>query len=339
MLATPESKRTSLPGGFDAIIAPVEDRLDALTAFLEDQTGQFEEELRELVAYCLRNQGKRIRPVLVFFGGWPAKGEAEAALVQAAAVIELVHLATLVHDDILDDATLRHNSDTVSARWGTAPAVLLGDALFSQALKLAAEFPTVEVCREVSLATRRVCAGEIRQTFERGNTDFPLAEYFRVIELKTAELFRVSCHLGARLAGYDEDCAKAAGEFGRRLGIAYQIYDDVADVAGEEAKIGKTLGTDLASGKFTLPTLLLMQKGHLTRQELTKIAGNGSFDASGFLARLEQHGIIGEVERIFDEHLEAAEAALRAVEPRYPPAKHLLQLSGFVRAQMARYTR
>lgn len=337
MLATPETKRPSLPGGFDAIIAPVENRLDALTAFLEAQTGQFEEELQELVAYCLRNQGKRIRPVLVFFSGWHAQGPQQTALVQAAAVIELVHLATLVHDDILDDATLRHNSDTVSARWGTAPAVLLGDALFSQALKLAADFPTVEVCREVSLATRRVCAGEIRQTFERGNAQFPLKDYFRVIELKTAELFRVSCHLGAHLAGFNAACTQAAGEFGRRLGMAYQIYDDLADLAGEEAKIGKTLGTDLASGKFTLPTLLLMQRGYLDKETLSKITGNDNFDPYQLVSLLRKHGIIEEVIDIFNKQLEASENALKAVAADYPPAEHLLQLSDFVRAQMARY--
>ncbi|WOO41100.1 polyprenyl synthetase family protein [Rubellicoccus peritrichatus] len=337
MLATTDSKH-SKPTGFDDIIAPVEASLHALTAFLDNQSNEFETEVREMVAYCLKNQGKRIRPVLVFFSGWPITTENQDLLVRASAVVELVHLATLVHDDILDDATIRHNSDTASARWGNAAAVLLGDALFSQALKLASDFPTVEVCRAVSLATRRVCAGEIRQTFERGNANFALDEYFRVIELKTAELFKVSCFLGAHLNGYSETAVNAAAEFGRRLGIAYQIYDDLADILGDEKKIGKTLGTDLASGKYTLPTLLLLQDGHISSKELLEIKQSGKFDHEHFLGQLRDSGIIERVHEIFLKEIDAAEAAIISVQDEFQAGEYLLRLSEFVRLQMARYS-
>src|SRR6185436_17515917 len=121
-------------------------------------------------------------------------------------------------------------------------------------------FPTTEVCAAVSESTRRVCAGEIVQTLRRGSTDITRAEYQRIVDLKTAELFRVSCFLGARLAGFAPGFVEAVSRFGRHLGIAYQIYDDLVDFFGEEKRIGKTLGTDLASGKLTLPLLALIER-------------------------------------------------------------------------------
>lgn len=337
MLASPQTiRRRSLPGGFDAIIEPVQGSLNALTHFLKRQTSTFEEEIRDLVEYCLKNQGKRIRPVLVFLSGQTKPGTVSDDLVRAAAVIELVHLATLVHDDILDDATLRHNSDTVSTRWGATPAVLVGDALFSHALILASDFPTVAVCQAVSLATRRVCAGEIKQTFARGNAQFAMEDYFRVIELKTAELFRVSCRLGAQLAGYGKDCEQAAEIFGQHLGTAYQIYDDMADILGDEAKIGKTLGTDLASGKYTLPTLLLLQSGYGGASEAINPADSKHFDPAALAETLRITGVTTQVNSIFEAQITAAEEALAPVAERYPPADSLLSLSRFVSQLMSK---
>jgi octaprenyl-diphosphate synthase len=160
----------------------------------------------------------------------------------------------------MDEAELRRNRPTAARRYGRDAAVLLGDALLAHAVHLAAQFPSTEVCQVVSAATRRVCAGEIAQTLRRGDTSITLADYRRVIELKTAELFRVSCLLGSRLAGLNDGFVEAAAAYGRHLGIAYQIYDDLADFFGEEKRIGKTLGTDLAGGKITLPLLVLLEK-------------------------------------------------------------------------------
>src|SRR5690606_26504005 len=159
---------------------------------------------------------------------------------------ETVHLATLVHDDIMDEAEIRRNRATVARKYSNATAVLLGDALFSHAVFLATQFPTNEVCRCVAESTRKVCTGEILQTLQRGDPELSMETYLRVIDLKTAELFRAACHLGARLAGFDDDYVEASGAFGRHLGIAYQIYDDLTDLFGSQDKIGKTLGTDIA---------------------------------------------------------------------------------------------
>ncbi len=331
MLSAQDSQPPRTPA-FDDIVRPVLPQLQALNAFLDNQVEQFESDIRDLVRYSLKNQGKRLRPLLVFFGGWK-DGSVSDDLVRAAAVVEMTHLATLIHDDILDDATLRHNTDTVSARYGSAAAVLLGDALFSQALKMAAEFPTVEVCRAVSHSTRKVCAGEIRQTFERGNPDFSLEDYFRVIDLKTAELFAVSASLGASLAGYEKPYVEAVSKYSRHLGIAYQIFDDLADYLGDEDKIGKTLGTDLASGKFTLPVLVLLQR--LPRGErkffLSRIR-RGELTPKHLVEQMKDYAVIAEVSTSFEQELKAAEETL-APYADLPPSKKLLELLAFVRYQ------
>jgi octaprenyl-diphosphate synthase len=234
--------------------------LRALDEFLHEQLASFEPEIREYAAYCVDTSGKRIRPALVFFSGWTDGGGISDAHVRLAAVIEMVHLATLVHDDIMDDADLRRNRRTAAREFGRDTAVLLGDALFAQALHVAAQFPTTEVCLRVAASTRQVCSGEIMQTLSKREAVRTIRAYRRVIDLKTAELFHVSCFLGARLAASPTGFAEAAGRFGRHLGTAYQIYDDLADFFGDEGKIGKTLGTDLASGKATLPLLLLLER-------------------------------------------------------------------------------
>jgi octaprenyl-diphosphate synthase len=257
-------------------------------------------------------------------------------LVHAAAVVELVHLATLVHDDIMDSADLRRGRGTAMRRYGPEAAVLLGDALFAHALNLAAQFPTPEVCLTVSDSTRKVCTGEIMQTLRRRTLDVTRADYDRVIELKTAELFRVSCLLGARLAGYPPAFAAAAAEFGRQLGIAYQIYDDLADYFGDETRIGKTLGTDLRSGKLTLPLLLLRERlppgGRAVLDE--EIAGLRPADLPAHLRQMREHDVFSTVQAAVASALAAAESAL-APHAGLPPASRLLGLADALRQQTA----
>ena len=189
-----------------------------------------------------------------------------------AVVIEMVHLATLVHDDVMDVAVLRRQQPTLAATWGNQISVLVGDCLFAHALKLAAGFPTAEICRAVSAATKTVCSGEILQTHRQRRFQCSRAEYFKVLEMKTAELFALSCELGAWLCGATPEERAALRQFGLSLGTAYQIYDDCLDLFGSEALVGKSLGTDLASGKLTLPVLVaLEQAGAAERAELQKL--------------------------------------------------------------------
>jgi len=320
---------------FGSVFAGLKPHMAALDEFLREQITAFEPEIREMADYCIDTSGKRIRPALVFLSGWKADGRPQSDLVRAAAVVELVHLATLVHDDIMDEADMRRNRETAARKFGPTAAVLLGDALFSHALYLAAQFPTTEVCEAVSESTRKVCAGEIVQTMRRGSTRVSREDYWRIIDLKTAELFRVSCFLGARLSGASDAYVQAVAAFGRHLGIAYQIYDDLADFYGDEQRIGKTLGTDLASGKLTLPLLVLMDKLPETeRQALSaEICGQSPGQMELRLRQMAEYGVFGAVEAAVSQEIEAAEAALASWETEAPTAL-LRQLSEVLRSQL-----
>jgi octaprenyl-diphosphate synthase len=321
---------------FAGVFARVQPHMAALDVFLHAQLGAFEPEIRDMADYCIDTSGKRIRPALVFFSGWRTGADVSPALVQVAAVVELVHLATLVHDDIMDEAALRRSRPTAAKKYGPEAAVLLGDALFAHALHLAAKFPTTEVCAAVSDSTRKVCAGEIVQTLRRRSTAITRADYDRVIDLKTAELFRISCALGARLGGHGETFIADAARFGRSLGIAYQIYDDLADFFGREARIGKTLGTDLASGKLTLPLLFLRERLPLAEQAalVAELEGRMPAQLARRLAQMGEFAIFEAVRDEIEAELVNAEAAL-ARHPDLPPVEHLGALPLVLRAQVA----
>lgn len=261
-----------------------------LTTFLEQQVEDFEPQIRFLVDFCLKNSGKRIRPSLVFLSGNSDDPQVLNKLVQVSAVVEMVHIATLVHDDILDGADKRRGQPTISSKYGQHTAVLLGDALFSHALHMASQFDTVEVCRFVSRSTRRVCSGEILQTFRRGDWKLELDDYLEMLDMKTGELFSVSTFLGGLLSGYSREACDTLQRFGSELGIAYQAYDDLTDFIGDESKIGKTLGTDLLTGKATLPLIQLFQ---LKNQNLTDQMTEALSSGNGAEVRrlLESHGI------------------------------------------------
>ncbi|HEY3755228.1 MAG TPA: polyprenyl synthetase family protein [Opitutaceae bacterium] len=321
---------------FSGVFELLERHLAQLDRFLAAQPKDFEPEIREMVVYAMAATGKRIRPALVFLSGWQGPDTVPHELIRAAAVVELIHLATLVHDDIMDDADIRRNRETAARKFGSTPAVLLGDALFAHALNLATQFSTTEVCAAVSDSTRRVCAGEIVQTMRRGSLAVSREEYSRIIELKTAELFRVSCLLGARLADAPGGYTDAAACFGRHLGVAYQIYDDLADYFGHADRIGKTLGTDLASGKVTLPLFILLERLNPSEAEALRAEVVG-----GHPPRLAEHsrqmrelGVFDAVQIEVESELTAAREALTPWRDR-PSAGMLLGLADLLQEQLA----
>lgn len=188
----------------------------------------------------------------------------------------------------------------------------------------------------VSESTRKVCAGEIVQTMRRGSMHISREDYWRIIDLKTAELFRVSCFLGARLSGVTPAYVDDVARFGRHLGIAYQIYDDLADFYGDEKRIGKTLGTDFASGKVTLPLQVLLEK--LPESEraalIEEICGRQPTQMAKRMQQMAQYEVFGTVAESVQQEIETAEAAL-ANWPEQPPSALLGQLCEVLRAQMA----
>src|SRR5512140_1367647 len=246
-------------GSWKAITHPVEPFLESVAEGLVQQVKAFEPETATYADYALNGQGKQLRPALVALTA-KALGPVQEAHVTVAVIIEMVHLATLVHDDVMDEAEIRRCRLTLAANWGNDIAVLFGDCLFARALTLAASFPTSEICRSVAMATNTVCSGEILQTQHRNDFAFTREKYFQVLEMKTAELFALSCDLSAGLSGMNSQQQMALRQFGLAFGTAYQVYDDCVDLFGSEAAAGKSLGTDLSKGKLTLPLLLAWEK-------------------------------------------------------------------------------
>jgi octaprenyl-diphosphate synthase len=248
------------PGrSWNQIVEQVNPFLQAVNQRLIQQANDFDPKIVPYAQSALNGSGKHLRPTLVALAG-SAIGKTGDAHVTAAVIIEMVHLATLVHDDVMDEAQIRRGQLTIAANWGNEIAVLFGDCLFAQALKLASSFPTTEVCRAVAMATNTVCTGEILQTQHRRNFELSRREYFRVIEMKTAELFTLSCDLAAFLGNATAEQRAALRQFGAAFGTAYQVYDDCVDLFGSETAAGKSLGTDLAKGKLTWPVLLAWER-------------------------------------------------------------------------------
>ena len=335
LLVAEKSQNRAETSKSDLITEPIQKQMKFLADFLMKQVEEFEPEVRELVKYGIEHSGKQIRPMLVFYSGWQGAETVSEDQVKAAAVIELIHLATLVHDDVLDEAILRRKTHTVNEKYGRNIAVLLGDALFAQALKVASEFPTVEVCRAVSESTRRVCTGEIWQTFQQGNPFIDIEQYFHIIKNKTAELFYVSCYLGAKLGRYNTAFVRAVSDFGYHLGIAYQIYDDLTDFLGEEKSTGKTLGTDVASGKFTLPLLIYLKTLSREHKEefLREMKSKDLLDIQSLNQRMVECGVFDRVENYFSHEIKLAEKTLEPFSD-YRPVPFLFNLSYFIKLQI-----
>jgi octaprenyl-diphosphate synthase len=215
--------------------------------------------VNELVRYGCLLGGKRLRPALLLLAAKAIGNRVTREHLTLATVVEMIHTATLVHDDVLDEAQIRRHLATVNARWDNEASVLLGDFLFTHAFYLASTLDSVQGCRLIGRATNIVCEGELRQKGSRGNFALTETEYLEIIESKTAELTAISCRLGAIFAGASDELVEQLDGFGRDLGIAFQIADDLLDVQGHEQATGKSLGTDLAKQKPTLPIIRALE--------------------------------------------------------------------------------
>jgi octaprenyl-diphosphate synthase len=211
-----------------------------------------------LVKHVSRFRGKMLRPLLVLLSG-KAVGKLTDAHVTVATVVEMVHMATLVHDDVLDEAELRRKGATINHLRGNEAAVLLGDYLISHSYHLCSSLDSQFVSRLIGRTTNEVCEGELLQIDNRNNWELDEETYLRIISLKTASLCATCCALGARLAGAGEEDICRLETYGRALGTAFQIQDDILDVIGETQVVGKTLGIDVEKGKMTLPMIHFLQ--------------------------------------------------------------------------------
>ncbi|MEO6871084.1 MAG: polyprenyl synthetase family protein [Chthoniobacterales bacterium] len=245
-------------GPLTRVFRPVQTQLAEVDKRISAQVSAFDPAIEGYVAYAIGGGGKRLRPLLALLSGG-ATGTIESEHVDLAVIVELIHLATLVHDDIMDDAERRRSQPTVNARWGNSLSVLLGDVLFAHALNLATDFDDTRISRTIARTATEVCSGEIIQTQRRFDLQLSREEYFRIIGMKTGSLFACAAELGAVINGAPEEVVRRLRNYGAHIGTAYQIYDDCLDVAGNETETGKTLGTDLRKGKLTLPVLALLE--------------------------------------------------------------------------------
>jgi octaprenyl-diphosphate synthase len=275
-----------------------------------------------LVEHSADFRGKRLRPALVLLIG-RACGRVSHAHRVLAAVVEMIHTATLVHDDILDEAMVRRHAATINAEWGNEPAVLLGDYLFSHAYHLAASLETTLACRWIGRATNLVCEGEMQQVHNRGNLDLDEATYIEIVRGKTAELTAICGRLGAHYAGAGADVEDAMETYGRDLGVAFQIADDVLDLWGEERTAGKTLGTDLDKQKLTLPLIrFLATAPDDTARRVRGWLAEPHPDRERLRPLLLASGALEYAWEVARRHAVAAEAALDAVAPS--PSREVL---------------
>ncbi|MCE9554832.1 MAG: polyprenyl synthetase family protein [Planctomycetes bacterium] len=242
---------------FRHLYAPIADELAAVEEILRRELRSRFPFVDALVQHGIRLGGKRMRPALLLLAG-QACGQLNDEHVLLAAVVEMIHTATLVHDDVLDEASLRRHVQTVNARFDNEASVLLGDYLFSHAFYLASTVGSTLACQHIGRSTNIVCQGELLQIASRGNFQLSEMQYLRIIDGKTAELCACSCLLGASYAGADEKRQQSLRRFGRRLGIAFQIVDDLLDLLGDEDQTGKSLGSDLEKLKLTLPLIRLL---------------------------------------------------------------------------------
>jgi octaprenyl-diphosphate synthase len=307
-----DASKAQAAADWTQIIGPVEPFLEVVSRRLAKQVEAFDADIARYADYALNGQGKHLRAALVALTA-RALGKVNDAHVRAAVIIEMVHLATLVHDDVIDEADIRRGRPTLAAKWSNEIAVLFGDCLFAHALKLAASFPTPEVCRAVAMATNTVCSGEILQIQHRRDFHFTREQYFKVLEMKTAELFALSCELSASLSGVSPERRLALRQFGLAFGTAYQVYDDCVDLFGSEAVAGKSLGTDLAKGKLTLPVLLLWERADAAdRARLRELVeGWQAGSMQGVEELLAKHEALGASLEIIHQYLEAARQSLQ----------------------------
>ncbi|MBP5989601.1 MAG: octaprenyl diphosphate synthase [Piscinibacter sp.] len=227
--------------------------------------------VNQIGEYIIGAGGKRMRPMLVIMFA-RALGFRGAEQHELAATVEFIHTATLLHDDVVDESSLRRGRQTANALFGNAASVLVGDFLYSRAFQMMVSVNRMRVLEVLADATNVIAEGEVLQLMNMHDPDIAVSEYLRVIRFKTAKLFEASARLGAVLADASSDVEEACAAYGRSLGTAFQLVDDLLDYEGNTAELGKNVGDDLREGKPTLPLLIAMERGTAAERELIRHA-------------------------------------------------------------------
>jgi octaprenyl-diphosphate synthase len=288
--------------GLNEIVALVEDDLAKVEEVFGTQVLSDVKLVAEIARYIQEGGGKRIRPALLLLGARLCGYQGERSVVLAA-VVEFIHTATLLHDDIIDEATVRRGRRSVNSRWGNDITVLLGDFLYTKSMAMALSQDNLPILRLLSDVTLRMIEGEILEIERNGNLDVTEADHVDLIRRKTADLFSACLRIGAILGGVGEEREQALARYGLNLGICFQMVDDLLDFTAEEKTLGKPVANDLREGKLTLPMIFLLRKagrpgidevrtvledrgfGRVSRDEIVRLAReNGALDEARALA-------------------------------------------------------
>ncbi|MFQ6313684.1 polyprenyl synthetase family protein [Lysobacter capsici] len=271
--------------------------------------------INQVAEYIVGAGGKRLRPMLLLLAAGALNHRGPDAH-QLAAVVEFIHTATLLHDDVVDESDLRRGRKTANAVWGNAASVLVGDFLYSRSFQLMVELDRLEVMKILADTTNAIAEGEVLQLLHVRNPDTDEAAYLRVIERKTAVLFAAATRLGAVLAGADARVQQRLHDYGMALGYAFQIADDVLDYASDAQTLGKNLGDDLAEGKATLPLIhAIAHSDDANRARLRAAVEHGDTDAMPeVLAAIRATGGLDYSRKRAEDYADAAEAALEGLE-------------------------
>lgn len=313
------------------LVAPVEQGMQRMRAVLTERLACDVGAVSDMTDHIARFRGKQLRAALTLLAA-KATGNEHPELPSVAAIVELIHLATLVHDDVLDGAEVRRRVASVNQRWDNQSAVLLGDFLYARAFHLATSLASQLASGLLAETTQRICAGEIEQAARRYDFELPQERYEAIAAAKTAELYGAACELGVRYPDGDEVLAAELGRFGRELGLAFQIVDDVLDVVGSPDVVGKSLGNDVDDGKVTLPVL----RTYAAADEATRARIRDAYTQPGLGDRAARLAQVCDLEPGVDYSLARARALVdRSLErlsalPVTAAREALEELSGFV---------
>jgi octaprenyl-diphosphate synthase len=311
----------------------VKEDFAAVNQLIIDQLHSDVELVESIGHYLVEAGGKRLRPLMVLLSARALNYTGEQHL-HLAAIIEFIHTATLLHDDVVDMSNLRRGKPTANAQWGNAPSVLVGDFLYSRAFQMMVAIGNMEIMAILSNATNVISEGEVQQLVNAKNPDIGEAEYLTVINKKTAVLFAAACEIAAVLSGATPEQRKALRAYGHHIGMAFQLVDDALDYTGDAATLGKNVGDDLAEGKPTLPLIHAMNKGSTEQSQLIAEAIRAG-DASQLSAILEVVTATGAITYTLDcarEHVNNAKKQLDTLmDNRYSQA--MVQVAEFALAR------
>ncbi len=268
--------------------------------------------------YLRNSGGKRVRPALLILSNYASGGNAtNDNVIRLATVMEMLHTATLVHDDIIDNADVRRSRASVNARFGNQAAVLMGDWLYMSAFETTVAERSLEIIDILTRLTRKMTEGELIQLTRIGRLDISESEYFDILKRKTAFLFSACCEVGAILGEADGEKQKALRDYGMDLGIAFQLSDDILDLTAESDRLGKEAGSDLLEGKLTLPLIYLLERRPEIRPMLEQVMVDGdyiSISRADLQSLLAKEGIIDTIRERADFHTSGARKSLELLE-------------------------